>query len=340
MGFWHTIGMQPGGVVLDMGTRRRRAEDHQAGEWSAMRAVRLRTPDGAAGLVLEELDTPAPGAGEVLVRVHAAAITRNELDWPVDRLPATPSYELSGVVAALGPDVDGFEVGEAVYALTGFDRDGAAADYAVVPGAFLAPKPGTLGHVVSAAIPLAALSAWQGLFDHGRLAGGQRVLVHGAAGGVGGFAVQLAHWRGAVVIGTASTANVEAALQLGADQVIDHASARFEDLVEPVDLVFDTAGGDRLERSPAVVRPGGRLVSIAGELPAEAAAGRGITAVYFVVEPNREQLVELARLADRGDLRVRIDEVFPLSAARAAFEHVQGSHGAGKVVLRVAEQDS
>lgn len=168
-----------------------------------MRAVRLRTPEGAAGLVLEELDTPAPGAGEVLVRVHAAAITRNELDWPVDRLPATPSYELSGVVAALGPDVDGFQVGEAVYALTGFDRDGAAADYAVVPGAFLAPKPGTLGHVVSAAIPLAALSAWQGLFDHGRLAGGQRVLVHGAAGGVGGFAVQLAHWRGAVVIGTA-----------------------------------------------------------------------------------------------------------------------------------------
>jgi NADPH:quinone reductase-like Zn-dependent oxidoreductase len=160
-----------------------------------MRAVRLRTPEGAAGLVLEELDTPAPGAGEVLVRVHAAAITRNELDWPVDRLPATPSYELSGVVAALGPDVDGFQVGEAVYALTGFDRDGAAADYAVVPGAFLAPKPGTLGHVVSAAIPLAALSAWQGLFDHGRLAGGQRVLVHGAAGGVGGFAVQLAHWR-------------------------------------------------------------------------------------------------------------------------------------------------
>jgi NADPH:quinone reductase-like Zn-dependent oxidoreductase len=310
------------------------------GSGATMRAVRLRTPEGAAGLVLEELDTPAPGAGEVLVRVHAAAITRNELDWPVDRLPATPSYELSGVVAALGPDVDGFQVGEAVYALTGFDRDGAAADYAVVPGAFLAPKPGTLGHVVSAAIPLAALSAWQGLFDHGRLAGGQRVLVHGAAGGVGGFAVQLAHWRGAVVIGTASTANVEAARQLGADQVIDHASARFEDLVEPVDLVFDTAGGDRLERSPAVVRPGGRLVSIASEPPAEAAAGRGIAAVHFVVEPNGKQLVELARLADRGDLRVSIDEVFPLSAARAAFEHVQGRHGAGKVVLRVAEQDS
>jgi NADPH:quinone reductase-like Zn-dependent oxidoreductase len=173
-----------------------------------MRAIRLHTADGPAGLVLEELATPVPGAGEVLVRVHAAALTRNELDWPVDRLPATPSYELSGVIAALGPQVDGVAVGEAVYALCGFDRDGAAADYAVVPAAILAPKPRTIGHLESAAIPLATLSAWQGLFDHGHLASGQRVLVHGAAGGVGGFAVQLARWRGAHVIGTASTANL------------------------------------------------------------------------------------------------------------------------------------
>jgi NADPH:quinone reductase-like Zn-dependent oxidoreductase len=303
---------------------------------TAMRAVRLRTPDGPAGLVLEELATPAPGAGEVLVRVHAAAITRDELDWPVDRLPATPSYELSGVVAALGPQVDGVAVGDAVYALCGFDRDGAAADYAVVPAAVLAPKPRTIGHLESAAVPLAALSAWQGLFDHGRLAGGQRVLVHGAAGGVGGFAVQLARWRGAFVIGTASTGNVEAARDLGAEQVIDYTRERFEDLVEPVDLVFDTAGGDRLERSPAVVRRGGRLVSVATEPAPQAAAERGIEAVYFVVEPRRAQLVEIARLVDEGALRVTIDEVFPLGDARAAFERSQQRHGAGKVVLRVA----
>jgi NADPH:quinone reductase-like Zn-dependent oxidoreductase len=302
---------------------------------TAMRAVRLRTPDGPAGLALEELATPAPGAGEVLVRVHAAAITRDELDWPVDRLPATPSYELSGVVAALGPQVDGVAVGDAVYALCGFDRDGAAADYAVVPAAVLAPKPRTIGHLESAAVPLAALSAWQGLFDHGRLAGGQRVLVHGAAGGVGGFAVQLARWRGAFVIGTASTGNVEAARDLGAEQVIDHTRERFEDLVEPVDLVFDTAGGDRLERSAAVVRRGGRLVSVATEPSPQAAAERGIEAVYFVVEPRREQLVEIARLVDEGALRVTIDEVFPLGDARAAFERSQQRHGAGKVVLRV-----
>jgi NADPH:quinone reductase-like Zn-dependent oxidoreductase len=304
-----------------------------------MRAVRLHAPDGPAGLAVEQLDVPVPGAGEVLVRVHAAAITRDELDWPVDRLPATPSYEFSGVVAALGPGAGGVAVGEAVYALGGFDRDGAAADYTVVPAAFVAPKPRTLGHVESAAIPLAALSAWQGLFDHGRLARGQRLLVHGAAGGVGGFAVQLGRWRGAFVAGTASAANLEAARELGAEQVVDHPAARFEDAVEPVDLVFDTAGGDRLERSWAVLRPGGRLVSIAAEPSPEAAAGRGVDAVYFVVEPSREQLVEIARLVDGGELRATVDEVVPLGDARAAFERGQQRHGAGKIVLRVADGD-
>jgi NADPH:quinone reductase-like Zn-dependent oxidoreductase len=295
-----------------------------------MRAVRLHAPGGPDQLVYEEVERPQPGAGEVLVRVHAAAITRDELEWPVDRLPATPSYELSGVVAAIGPDAGQVAVGDAVYALTGFDRDGAAADYAIVPAAFLAPKPRTLGHVESAAIPLAALSAWQRLFDHGELAEGQRVLIHGAAGGVGHFAVQLAQRRGAYVIGTASNANIQRARELGADEVIDHGSTRFEDVVEPVDLVFDTVGGERLDRSPDVVRPGGRLVSIAEE-----SAG----ASYFVVEPSREQLFELAKLADGGQLRPAIDEVFPLADARAAFERSMSDRKRGKVVLRVAEDE-
>jgi NADPH:quinone reductase-like Zn-dependent oxidoreductase len=296
-----------------------------------MRAIRLHPPGGLAGLVDEQIETPRPGAGEALVRVHAAAITRDELDWPVDRLPAIPSYELSGVVAAVAPDVDGVTVGEPVYALTGFDRDGAAAEYTVVPAELLAPKPRTLGHVESAAIPLAALSAWQGLFTHGQLAEGQRVLVHGAAGGVGGFAVQLARWRGAQVIGTASTGNLDTARRLGADQVVDHSRTRFEDAVGQVDLVFDTVGGQRLARSPAVLRPGGRLVSVATEPPRQ----RGIHAVYFVVEPNREQLVELAGLADGGDLRPTIDQVFLLADARKAFERSLDDHRGGKIVLRV-----
>jgi NADPH:quinone reductase-like Zn-dependent oxidoreductase len=298
-----------------------------------MYGVRQHPPGGPASLVYEQLEQPTPGPGDALVRVHAAAITRGELDWPADRLPATPSYELSGVVAAVGPDVDDVEVGEAVYALNDFDREGAAAEYTSIQAEFLAPKPENLGHVESAAMPLAGLSAWQGLFVHGELREGQRVLMHGAAGGVGHLAVQLARVRGAYVIGTASAANVDAVRRLGADEVIDHSSVRFEDAVEDVDLVFDAAGGEKLERSPAVLRPGGRLVSVAAEPPRR----RGMKSIYFVVEPNREQLVELARLADKGDLRPAIDEVFPLVNARRAFERSLDDQRRGKIVLRVAD---
>jgi NADPH:quinone reductase-like Zn-dependent oxidoreductase len=298
-----------------------------------MYGVRQHPPGGPASLVYEQLEQPTPGPGDALVRVHAAAITRGELDWPADRLPATPSYEFSGVVAAVGPDVDDVEVGEAVYALNDFDREGAAAEYTSIQAEFLAPKPENLGHVESAAMPLAGLSAWQGLFVHGELREGQRVLMHGAAGGVGHLAVQLARVRGAYVIGTASAANVDAVRRLGADEVIDHSSVRFEDAVEDVDLVFDAAGGEKLERSPAVLRPGGRLVSVAAEPPRR----RGMKSIYFVVEPNREQLVELARLADKGDLRPAIDEVFPLVNARRAFERSLDDQRRGKIVLRVAD---
>lgn len=303
---------------------------------SVMSALRLHEPGGALGL--EPLETPQPGQGEALVRVHAAAITRDELDWPVDRLPATPSYEFAGVVAAVGPGVEDVTIGEPVYALGDFNRDGAAADYAIARAEILAPKPRTLGYVESAAVPLAGLSAWQALFDHGSLNEGERVLIHGAAGGVGGFAVQLAHRCGAHVIGTASGPNVATARDLGADEVVDYTSTRFEDVVEEVDLVFDTVGGERLERSPEVVRQGGRLVSLVAEPPQKATAARGITSVYFVVEPHREQLIELARLVDGGGVRVTIDEVFALADGPAAFERSLGEHGAGKIVLRIADE--
>ena len=306
---------------------------------AVMRAVRLHPPGGLTRLVVEQVATPRPAAGEVLVGVHAAAITRDELDWPTDRLPAIPSYEFSGVVAAVAGDVDEPPVGTAVYALGDFDRDGAAADYTVVPAGLLAPKPATLGHVDSAAVPLAALSAWQALFDHGQLREGQRVLVHGA-GGVGGFVVQLARWRGAHVAATASTGNVAAARRLGADQVVDHLAGRFEDVVAQVDLVVDTVGGERLRRSPAVLRRGGRLVSVAETPSAEDAAARGITAIYFVVAPNRGQLVKLAGLIDGGELRPTVDRVFPLADARAAFQLSLGDHRPGKIVLRVADEQA
>ena len=242
-----------------------------------MQVVRLH----ADGLRLEEVDRPILGEGDVLVRVHAAAITRDELEWPVDRLPAVPSYELSGVAV----DTD-----EEVFALTPFDRDGVAAEYASVPSAVLAPKPTRVTHVEAAALPMGGLSAWQGLFVHGHLQAEERVLVTGASGGVGHLAVQLAQQAGA--------------------EVVDEG---------PVELVFDTVGGELPE--------GDRVVTIAAEAPG---------ATYFVVEPDREQLVELAQLADAGELVPAIDSTFPLENAPEAFERVAAHGKRGKVVLDVA----
>ncbi len=242
------------------------------------RLLALRLHDD--GLKVEEIETASPGPGEVLVRVHAAAITRDELTWPVDRLPAIPSYELSGTVVGTG---------EEVYALTPFDRDGVAAEYAVVRADVLAPKPSRLSHVEAAALPMGGLTAWQALFAHGRLARGERVLVTGASGGVGHIAVQLARHAGAEVVESG-----------------------------PADVVFDTRGGE--------IPAGERVVTIAAETPG---------ATYFVVEPDREQLLELGRLADAGELRAEVDSVFPLTEAQAAFERVAGRGKHGKVVLEV-----
>jgi NADPH:quinone reductase-like Zn-dependent oxidoreductase len=255
-----------------------------------VRAVRLHS----TGLAVEELEAPRPQEGEALVRVHAAAITRDELTWPVDRLPAIPSYELSGVVADIGPGVGEVAAGDAVFALTPFDRDGVAAEYAAVPASVLAPKPERLTHIESAALPLAGLSAWQGLFDHGALEEGERICVLGPNGGVGHLAVQLAHGR------------------LAAPD-------------EPCDLVFDTVGGEPLARS---LRSARRVVSVAEDVDG---------AVYFVVEPNRAQLVELARLADTGALSPAIDSVFPLEDAPAAFARLAERGKSGKVVLQVRD---
>jgi NADPH:quinone reductase-like Zn-dependent oxidoreductase len=305
-----------------------------------MNALRLHAPGGVSGLVYERIDTPRPKRGEVLVRVQAAAITRDELEWPVDRLPAIPSYELSGVVVATASDVNDVTLGEEVYALTGFDRDGAAADYTIVRKEVVARKPRTLSHIESATIPLPALAAWQALFDRGELRQGQRVLVHGAAGGVGSMAVQLARGRGAHVIGTASTGSLDIAKRLGAHEVIDYKTMRFEDIVDEVDLVFDTVGGEALERSPAVLRRGGRLVSIASKPPQERAAERGITAIYFIVEPNRAQLVEIAKLVDNHELRPTGAEVFALKDGRSAFARSLDREHRGKVVLSVVDGDA
>jgi NADPH:quinone reductase-like Zn-dependent oxidoreductase len=270
-----------------------------------MRVVRLRGPGGPEQLSVEEAERPRPGPGEALVRVHAAAVTRGELAWPVDRLPAIPCYELCGVVEEAGAGVAAVAAGDRVFALTPFDRDGVAADYTTLPAELLVPTPRALSDAESAAIPLPAVTAWQGLFDHGRLGAGERVLIRGASGAVGGFAVQLARARGAQVIGT-------------------------EDAMEPVDLVFDTVGGEGLRRSIEVLRAGGRLVSVAEEPPD---GGE-----YFVVEPNREQLISIARLVDTGELHPPSVDVFPLASAREAFARSLERGRRGKVVLDVASE--
>jgi NADPH:quinone reductase-like Zn-dependent oxidoreductase len=298
---------------------------------TTMRAVVLRAAGGPEQLVLEQIPIPAPGPGEVLVRVYAAALTRDELEWPVDRLPAIPSYELSGVVAELGPGVDRLAVGDHVYGMTAFDRDGVAADYAAINAELLAPKPRALSHPEAAAVPLAALSAWQGLFEHGGLAAGERVLIHGATGGVGQFATPLASRHGAHVTATTSPRDVERARELGADVVIDRTARSWDASLEPFDLVFDTTGGERLRSSPGVLRDGGRLVSVAEEPP----RASGISSVYFVVEPNRRQLAQLSGLLDDGLPPPAVDSLFALEDAVRAFERSMAPDKHGKVVLEV-----
>lgn len=294
-----------------------------------MRAVRLQAPGGPEQLVVAQIPAPAAEEGEALVRVHAAAITRNELDWPEDRFPAIPSYELSGVVEAIGPAATSVDVGQEVVALTPFDRDGVASDYAVVPVGLLAPKPSAVDHVHSAALPMPALTAWQALQEHGRLQKGQRVLILGAGGGVGHIAGQIASRHfGAHVIGTASAASADFARSAGASERIDPDA--IDGSIEPVDLIFDTVGGALLERAAGVLRPGGTIVTVADEPP------EGLEATFFVVEPNGTQLEELVRMVDRGVLRPSVDSVFPLEDARAAFERSLLPGKRGKVVLAVA----
>src|SRR5512146_3143517 len=293
-----------------------------------MKAIRLHARGGPEQLVYEDAPRPQLRPGDALVRVHACAITHTELTWDEtyttrqgkDRTPSIPGHEFSGVVESVFPGVTEVKPGDSVYALADFSRDGAAADYIAVRAADLAPHPPGLSHVQAAAVPLAALTAWQALFDHAGLTAGQRVLIHGATGGVGSFAVQLAHRRGIHVIGTAQAGNLDLLRRLGADETIDYTSVRFEDKVHDVDAVLDAVGGDTMQRSFAVLRPGGILVSIVGPPPADAAARLGVRSVFFIVEPNRHELIEIARLIQAGELHPLIDAVFPLEEARQAFE--------------------
>lgn len=312
-----------------------------------MKAIRIHGRGGPERLVYEEAPQPHPGPGEVLVRVYATAIIATELTWAgtyqdkagAARALPIPGHDLSGVVEEVGPGVSTLARGSEVYALTAFDRDGAEAEYTLALPSELAPKPRMLDYVQAAAVPLASLTAWQALFDHAHLVAGQTVLIHGAAGGVGVFAVQIARWAGAHVIATASARNRDFLRELGANEIIDYTTTRFEEVVQDVDIVFDMVGGDTLQRSWQVVKPGGVLVSVVSPLPTfEEAKAQNVRPVWFVVEPNREQLIQIGALIDAGRIRPIIETVLPLAQARQAYEQGARGHTRGKIVLRVMNE--
>jgi NADPH:quinone reductase-like Zn-dependent oxidoreductase len=308
-----------------------------------MKAAYLETNSGAGSLALGEIPAPKPAAGEVLVKVYATAVTPTELDWAptfntsdgkARPFPIVLSHEFSGVIASLGPNVIGFNVGDEVYGVNDWYTNGAQAEFCVVSADAIARKPRSLNFAEAAVVPISALTAWQGLFERGQLERSQRVLIHGGAGGVGTFAVQLGRWRGAYVIATASADNLDFVRALGADQVIDYRKTRFEDVICDVDLVFDCVGGETLKRSWSVLKPSGKVITIVspGETPDQRTRD-----AFMLVRADGSQLSRLGDMIDAGGLRVFLDSVYPLDSAREAFARAQKGGTRAKIALSVFE---
>ncbi|OBK90193.1 NADP-dependent oxidoreductase [Mycolicibacter sinensis] len=293
---------------------------------------------GTSGLSLADMPYPHAAENDVVVRVHAAASTPGELDWPAtwtdragrDRTPTIPGHEVSGVVAELGYGTTGVTVGQRVFGITDWARNGTLAEYVAVEARNLAPLSAGIDHTVAAALPISGLTAWQGLFDHAGLQPGQTVLIHGAAGAVGSIAVQLAHDAGARVIGSGRAGQRDAVLGNNADAFLDLQADRLEDVGE-VDVVFDVVGGEILDRSAPLVRAGGTLVTIAEPPRVHPDKAR---AVFFVVEPDRNQLAALERRVGDGRLTPKVGTVLPLADGLKAFDPAY--RGQGKTIICVA----
>ena len=307
-----------------------------------MKAIQLdRTSDGLS-FSLAEVPTPQPAEGEVLVKVHAAGVIATELEWyPTShqkngepRRRAIPGHEFSGTIAAVGKSVTSFAPGQEVYGMNDWFSEGAIAEYCVAIPSSITLMPKSLSHVEAATVPISALTAWQGLFARAAIQPGQRVLIQGGAGAVGLFVVQLAHRHGAYVVATASRKNIPLVQNLGADQVIDYTASRFEDGLAPVDVVFDTVGGSIRERSAAVLKPGGHLITIAADN--EVNTDPKVRAAYFIVEPNRNQLEEVGRLLDQGQLKTFVKGVVSLRDAGLAYTGAVSTKGStGKFVVQI-----
>lgn len=311
-----------------------------------MKACRIHRFGPPEVIEVDDIERPEPGDDEVLVRVHAAGVGpwdawiragKSVLPQP---LPLTLGSDLSGVVVAVGKGTRGLEVGAEVFGVTNERFVGAYAEYAVASASTIARKPRTTSPREAAASPVVSVTALQMLFDHGRLASGQRVLVHGAAGSVGAFAVQLARAAGAHVIGTARGRSLDFVRSLGAEQVVDTSEARFEEVVEPVDLVIDTVGGEMQSRSFAVLRRGGTMISAVSKPNLEEAGRRGVRADFMLVDVTSARLARIAASIDAGELAAtRIGTVLSLDDARLAHEMLEGKrpHDPGKILLSIVE---
>jgi NADPH:quinone reductase-like Zn-dependent oxidoreductase len=304
-----------------------------------MKAIRLNKYGGAEELSYDDVVLPTIGPTQVLVKVHAASV--NPIDYKLASgmmrdlvkltFPWMPGGDFSGVVGSYGSKVTGIKKGDAVFGNS--PGGGAYSQHIAASADLITAKPTTLDHFQAASVPLAAQTAWQGLFDHGELKAGQRVLIHGAAGGVGTFAVQLAHWKGAEVFATSISADMEYLSDLGADEVINYKAVHFEDAAKDMDLVFDLIGGDTQTRSFTVLKPGGRLISTVEPPSPEEAGKKNIFAMVMRMQPTAKRLAILADLLDKGKIKTIVDKTFALSQAADAWRHIVKSHSRGKIVL-------
>jgi NADPH:quinone reductase-like Zn-dependent oxidoreductase len=306
-------------------------------------AVRIDTFGSREVMKFRKLPVPTPGPNEILLKVKAASI--NPVDWKIreglypavksDKLPYVLGRDVSGVAEACGTETTGHQMGDQIYAMLGFDR-GAYAEHVIVKGNEAAPKPRSIDYLAAAGVPLAGLTAWQGLFRHGELKAGQRVLIHGGSGGVGHFAVQFAKAKGAHVITTVSEKHIEFVREIGADEVVDYKRQKFEDMVREVDVVFDLIGGETRERSWPVLKKGGILVSTMMEPFNEKPRELGMRAERYTVQENGEELREIGSLIDAGKVKPKISKVFDFHEVGSAFEYIEKGDTEGKVVLKVA----
>ena len=321
-----------------------------------MKAVRVHELGGAEVLKIEEIERPVPAADEILVKVYASGV--NPVDWvirsggndflkPLLKLPMTLGWDAAGIVEEVGGDVTGFKKSDEVYGVPNFPGDGSYAEYCAAKASQFALKPESIGFNEAAGVPLAALTAWTGIFEHGKLQSGQRILIQGASGGVGSFAVQFAKAKGAYVIGVASTNNLEYLKQIGADEVIDYKSQKFEDLACDMDIVFDAApyrdNNERL-RSIKVLKEGGTLVSVNIDLPfndevTAALREKNAKGELVAMQSRGDWLEEIARLIDDGKVKIFISKVFPLEQVAEAHRESETWHVRGKLVLEVKKED-